>query len=148
MAKKKRASKKKVVKRGNGVAEPEAQDQPTEAQPQPAKLTADQQYLQDLFKNAKTRKVTAEQRALIEMLAASEQGIVQATEKANNLERQIYELNVEKQNLTDLINNERGKARGLAEGLLKMRDAKKGGRSKAGRGKSKRGNAPSTQTLQ
>ncbi len=140
---KRRAKKAKA----NGAADPaplEAQAAPEEEQQPQAQLTEEQLYIQDLFERAKTGKISAEQKVMVEMLAQSEAGIIQASEKANSLERQIYELNVEKQKFLDAINNERGKARGLGEALLEMRPKKKPAR----KGRAQKPNVEAPSTLQ
>ncbi len=121
-------------------------DQPqAEGEQQEVQLTEEQQYLSDLFKKAQEGKVPADQKVMVDMLAQSEAAIVKASKEANTVERQIYDLQVKQQQLRDGINNERGKARGLAEALLAMRDQKPASKTKRAKRSSGASATPSLQ---
>lgn len=85
------------------------------------------QYLQALFERARQGdpKLDPAHKVMIEMMAESEQRLHGAIQQANKLEKEIYDRNVALRNLNDAILNERGKAQGLAEALLSLRDTSK-----------------------
>jgi len=130
--KRRQAAKKTNGAKGkaNGAAAPEATEEAqAQAPEQPeqqtqVQLTEDQKYLQSLFEKAQKspKSIAPEQKVLIEMLAESEAKIVAASNNAAEIERAIYNSQVKLKNLNEAINQERGKALGLSQALLKCRD--------------------------
>jgi len=90
-------------------------------------MTEDQRYLNDLFQMAQKNdaKLDPSHKVMIEMMADAEQKIHSATQQANRLEKEIYERQLQLKQLNDAINVERGKAKGLADALLSLKQKAK-----------------------
>ena len=114
-----KASVERIARRKSGSPKlVETPPQEAQTQAQQMQLTPEQQYLQGLFDEAKNGKISTDKKVMIEMLAESEAAVKVGQEKANNIQRQIYDLQLAAKQLESALTNELGKARGLTEALL------------------------------
>jgi len=90
-------------------------------------MPEDQRYLNDLFQMAQKNdsKLDPSHKVMIEMMADAEQKIHAATTQANKIEKEIYDRQLQLKQLNDAINVERGKAKGLADALLSLKNSGK-----------------------